>query len=255
MMSFKSTHSLTAHCTDYIAHMPTHSHPFECHDHLFQRKADCWATNTKSQWLHIDCSWDQYRATLISHSQREHHNTLSIPFSPSYSAISSSKHNSSSAKRQFHAWIHPDAFYKYVLSTSMFWHLPIWTQCWSLLISGKVITTARVKFSAPGVFIPLVCTAHSPPHALDRTARSYRNCPQPIATRDLDLPILSHSNQFINYILFCRLTSPMPHRYQLHYTAIRLDYLVQPSLWQLLSHSSGKMMLTVSQTHCSNCLS
>lgn len=47
--------------TDYLrahahAHKATHSHLFWCHDHPFQRKADRWATNTKVQWLHIDCS-------------------------------------------------------------------------------------------------------------------------------------------------------------------------------------------------------
>lgn len=43
-------------CARVYAHTSTHSRQFWCHDHSFQRKADCWATNTKVQWPHIDCS-------------------------------------------------------------------------------------------------------------------------------------------------------------------------------------------------------
>lgn len=98
-------------CTHFHTHTQTHtySHQFWCHNHPFQRKAYCWATNTKVQWLYIDCSRDRYQATLISHSQRKSphlwtvlcHNTLSISYSPPYSPVSYSKPNSSHPKHCF----------------------------------------------------------------------------------------------------------------------------------------------------------
>lgn len=145
---------------------------------------------------------DQYRATLISYSQRKSphlwmllcHNPLLIFYSPA----SHSKLNSSGPKVFFtlgSIWM-PFPPRCYLLSgfdVSLYGH-----SVRPLLISREVLTTANLRCPEPGNFIPLVCKAHERPHIHTPLPGFQR--PQLITLQDLGLSIQSSSIQFINYI-------------------------------------------------------